>query len=79
MIAQEAAVRMLALTHISARYAGRELRTQARAVFERTELPRDFDTIEIPLPDRGEPYLVHPSGQRLRASEAAATVPGEIL
>jgi ribonuclease Z len=78
-IALEAEVRMLALTHISARYAGRELRAQARAVFERTELPRDFDTIEIPLPDRGEPHLVRPGGQRERPSGAAATVPGEIL
>jgi ribonuclease Z len=78
-IALEAEVRMLALTHISARYAGRELRAQARAVFERTELPRDFDTIEIPLPDRGEPQLVHPGERRQRASETTATVPGELL
>jgi ribonuclease Z len=77
MIAQEAEVRLLALTHISARYAGRELRAQARAVFQHTELPRDFDTIEIPLPDRGEPHLVHPSGQRQRLSETTATVPDE--
>ena len=49
---------MLALTHISARYGGRELREEARAVFPATELPRDFDTIEIPLADRGAPQLV---------------------
>jgi ribonuclease Z len=79
MIALEAEVRMLALTHVSARYAGRELRAQARAVFEHTELPRDFDTIEIPLPDRGEPQLVRPGAQRSRASETTARVSDEIL
>ena len=39
------------------RYAGYEVRDEARATFERTELPRDFDTIEIPLPEKGEPEL----------------------
>jgi ribonuclease Z len=57
-IAAEAEVRLLALTHVSARYAGRELRDEARAIFPATELPRDYDTIEIPLSDRGEPALV---------------------
>jgi ribonuclease Z len=57
-IAADAEVRLLALTHISARYAGRELRDEARAIFPATELPRDYDTIEIPLSDRGAPELV---------------------
>jgi ribonuclease Z len=57
-IAADAEVRLLALTHISARYAGRELRDEARAIFPATELPRDYDTIEIPLSDRGEPALI---------------------
>jgi ribonuclease BN (tRNA processing enzyme) len=34
------------------------LRDEARAIFPRTVLPRDFDTIEIPLAERGEPELV---------------------
>ena len=79
MIARQADVRMLALTHISARYAGRELRAEARALFERTELPRDFDAIEIPLPDRGEPHLVRVAERRERPSAPAATVTDEIL
>jgi ribonuclease Z len=79
LIAREADVRMLALTHISARYAGRELRAQARAVFENTELPRDFDVVEIPLSDRGEPHLVHPAQRQERPSTPAATVTDEIL
>jgi len=34
------------------------LRDEARAVFERTVVPRDFDAIEIPFPERGDPRLV---------------------
>jgi ribonuclease Z len=56
-LARDAGARMLALTHVSTRYAGFEIRDEARAVFERTELPRDFDTIEVPFPERGEPEL----------------------
>jgi len=78
-IALDAQVRMLALTHISARYGGRELREEARAIFPDTELPRDFDTIEIPLTDRGAPHLVRFGEGSPRPSEAAATVPEEIL
>jgi ribonuclease Z len=57
-IALEADVKLLALTHISARYSGGELRDEARAIFRDTELPRDFDSIEIPFAERGAPVLV---------------------
>jgi ribonuclease Z len=56
--AREAGVRMLALTHLSTRYGGRELRDEARAVFPNTVVPHDFDAVELPLPERGEPRLV---------------------
>jgi ribonuclease Z len=78
-IASEADVRMLALTHISARYGGRELREEARAVFAATELPRDFDAIEIPLPDRGSPELHRFRDHERAASAAPATLPDENL
>jgi ribonuclease Z len=61
-LALEADVRLLALTHLSTRYAGGELRDEARAIFPRTEVPRDFDSIEIPFPEKGEPELVRWSG-----------------
>jgi ribonuclease Z len=57
-LARDADVRLLALTHFSTRYPMGLLRDEARAVFSRTVLPRDFDTIEIPFPERGEPELV---------------------
>jgi ribonuclease Z len=54
-LAAEAEVKMLALTHVSPRYSGGELRDEARTVFENTIVPRDFDSVEIPLPERGPP------------------------
>jgi ribonuclease Z len=57
-MAREAGVRLLALTHMSTRYGGGEVRDEARAIFPNTVVPRDFDSIEIPLPERGEPQLV---------------------
>jgi len=63
-LAEEAEVRMLALTHVSTRYAGREIEEEARATFANTVVPRDFDTIEIPFPEKGEPELVRPEPPR---------------
>ena len=54
-LAAEAEVKMLALTHVSPRYGGGQLRDEARAVFDNTIVPRDFDAVEIPLPERGPP------------------------
>jgi ribonuclease Z len=51
-------VQLLALTHVSPRYGGAELREEGRAVFERTIVPHDFDRVEIPLPERGGPAHV---------------------
>ena len=66
-LAREADVRMLALTHVSTRYAGSEIRDEARAAFERTEVPRDFDVIDIPFPEKGEPELQRYDAEKARA------------
>jgi ribonuclease Z len=57
-VAAEAEVGLLALVHLSSRYGTRQLRDEARAGFPNTVVPRDFDTIEIPFAERGEPRLV---------------------
>jgi ribonuclease Z len=57
-LAGEAQVRMLALVHLSTRYPTGRVRDEARALFPETVLPRDFDQIEIPFPERGRPELV---------------------
>jgi len=65
--ALEADVRLLALTHVSTRYAGGEIRDEARETFGRTELPRDFDVIDVPLPEKGEPELHRFDAQQAHA------------
>jgi ribonuclease Z len=57
-LARDAEVTLLALTHVSTRQPAGLLRDEARAVFADTVIPRDFDTVEIPLPERGKPTLV---------------------
>lgn len=65
-VAREAGVKMLALVHISSRYHVGTVLEEARAVFEAAIAPRDFDLVEIPFPERGEPHLV-PNGARERS------------
>src|SRR5215218_9572417 len=57
-LARDAGVRLLALTHLSTRYFPRDVRDEARATFPATVVPRDFDAIDVPFPERGEPALV---------------------
>lgn len=59
-LAEEAEVRLLALTHLSTRYFPRDVRHEARQTFERTVVPRDFDSISVPFPEKGPPELVKP-------------------
>jgi ribonuclease Z len=66
-IARAAGVRLLALTHVSPRYFGQELAEEARAIFAATVVPRDFDVIEVPFPERGEPQLVKAGARPDRA------------
>jgi ribonuclease Z len=70
-LARDAEVRLLALTHISTRYAGGELREEARAVFPASETPRDFDTIEVPFPERGRASLLRWSERQARERAGA--------
>jgi ribonuclease Z len=57
-LAAEAEVQLLALTHLSPRYSGGEVRDEARAIFEQTIVPQDFDRVELPFPERGGPVHV---------------------
>jgi ribonuclease Z len=67
-LAREAEVRLLALVHVSSRYNVRAVLDEAREELPTAEAPRDFDLVEIPLPERGEPVLV-PNGARDRPAE----------
>jgi ribonuclease Z len=75
-LARDADVRLLALTHMSSRYGGGQLRDEARAIFAATEAPRDFDTIHVPFPERGPARLERWSERQAReraSGEGAAS------
>ncbi|HEY1511842.1 MAG TPA: ribonuclease Z [Solirubrobacteraceae bacterium] len=73
-LAAQAGVTMLALTHFSTRYSPSVLRDEARSVFKPTVLPRDFDTIEIPFAERGEPELIRWDDRNVPDEAASAPV-----
>ena len=62
-LARDAEANLLALVHVSSRYDVRAVLDEARAVFPDAVAPRDFDVVEIPFPERGEPRLIE-SGAR---------------
>lgn len=72
-LARAAGVKMLVLTHLSNRYFGPEIAREARAVFPETIVPRDFDIIDVPFPERGVPQLVK-GGALARQEEGEAVV-----
>jgi ribonuclease Z len=71
LAAQEAGVKLLALTHVSARYFAHQVVDEATQLFPSTVVPRDFDLVTIPFPERGEPGLVR-SGARTGRTPADA-------
>ena len=75
MVASDAEVKLLAINHISTRHPPSLMRDEARAVFPNTVVPRDFDTIEIPLAERGEPSLVRWDPAAAAAAAAAEAQP----
>jgi len=72
-LAAAAQARMLVLTHLSNRYFGPEIAREARAIFAETVVPRDFDIIDVPFPERGAPRLIK-GGALGRHEEAEAGV-----
>jgi ribonuclease Z len=57
-LARDADVSLLALTHLSNRYFGPEIAREARAIFSEAVVPKDFDVIDVPFPERGGPQLL---------------------
>ena len=65
---------MLAIVHVSSRYNVSAVLAEAREAFPNTVAPRDFDLVEIPFPERGEPELVH-EGREQRPEPLAEPAP----
>jgi ribonuclease Z len=72
-IARSAEVAMVALVHVSSRYQVDAVVAEAREVMPEAFAPRDFDLVEIPLPERGAPVLVE-RGARARREALPAPV-----
>jgi ribonuclease Z len=73
-LAADAGVQMLALVHVSSRYDIRAVLAEAKEAFEPTIAPRDFDLVEIPFPERGEPRLIE-RGARARRPDVPTAEP----
>ena len=65
-IARDAEVGLLVLTHVSNRYFGPEIASEARAIFPDTVVPRDFDAVDVPFAERGTPHLVEKAVRQRR-------------
>ena len=74
IIAREAEVAMLAIVHVSSRYNVGAILGEAREALPSAIAPRDFDLVEIPVPERGEPKLIE-RGARERRERAPAPGP----
>jgi ribonuclease Z len=74
-IARGAEVVLLALTHLSNRYFGPEIAEEAREIFPETVVPRDFDVVEVPYPERGSPQLVKAGALPRREPQAVSSAP----
>lgn len=77
-LAVAAGVRSLLLTHVSTRYVynrdgSHPILDEARATFPGAILPRDFDEVVVPFPERGEPEIVRWADRRAAARLEAQT------
>jgi ribonuclease Z len=68
LVAREAGVRLLALTHLSTRYFGHEVVEEACELFPDTVVPRDFDVITLPFRERGAPELIRAGARAHKAA-----------
>jgi ribonuclease Z len=70
--ARDAEVGLLALTHLSNRYLGRDAEREARTIFPGAIVPRDFDSIEVGFRERGGPRHVRGGALHRRDKSAPA-------
>ncbi len=73
LAAREAGVELLALTHVSTRYFGHQVVEEAAELFPATVVPRDFDLVTLPFPERGSPELVRSGARSGRAPVGSET------
>jgi ribonuclease Z len=74
-LAAEAEAKLLALVHISSRYHVGAVLDEAREAFPDAHAVRDFDLVEIPFPERGEPALVDRGAKQQREGDQETAIP----
>ncbi len=74
-LARDAQAAMLALVHVSSRYNVSEVLDEARAVHPNVHAPRDFDLVEIPYPERGEPRLIEKGAREAEPGSTSEPAP----
>lgn len=72
VLAAEADVRLLALTHLSGRTPPGPARREAAEAGVEVVVPNDFDQVELPYAERGGP-VVHPAAEADRPCRVAAS------
>lgn len=72
-VARLAQVRLLVLTHVTPRYFGPELADEAKETFADTVVPRDFDVVDVPFPERGAPQLLERAARTRRGERQPET------
>lgn len=77
-VARETDPGLLVLTHLSSRYPPRLVLAEAQAVFDRVHVARDFDTVLVPLAEKGAPSAV-PWDRGARVPEDGPHESAEIL
>lgn len=72
-LAREAGVALLALTHLSSRVPPGAAREEAEAELPHVVVPRDFDQVVVPFPERGAPELrpARPEGRPRVAADVS--------
>ena len=74
-VAAEAEAELLALVHVSSRYHVGAVLDEAREAFPEAHAVRDFDLVEIPFPERGEPRLVERGAKEQREEAQPGAAP----
>lgn len=62
-IAADAGVGLLAITHLSSRYATSEVIEEASVVYPHLLVPDDLDQVRVPMPERGRPDVIRQGGR----------------
>ena len=77
-VGRETGVGLLVLNHLSSRYPPRLVLEEAREVFERVHVARDFDAVLVPHAEKGTPTVL-PWDRGARVTDDGSQRPADLL